>query len=68
MRKVVAINVVASHRPNADRLERRTLMPKEKKKGERMSFLVATMSLPAVYRSNDDARTTTAGTPHAPIF
>ena len=30
-----------------------------------MSFLVATTSLPAVYRPNDDARTTTAGTPHA---
>ena len=30
-----------------------------------MAFLVATMSLPAVYRPNDDARTTTAGMPHA---
>ena len=35
---------------------------KEKK---RMAFLVATTSLQAIYRSNDDARTTTAGTPHA---
>ena len=30
-----------------------------------MAFLVATASLPAVYRPNDDARTTPAGTPHA---
>ena len=36
---------------------------KEKKK--RMTFLVATTSLPAVYRPNGYARTTTAGTPHA---
>ena len=38
----------------------------EKRKEKRMmAFLVATTSLPAVYRPNDDARTTTAGTPHA---
>ena len=41
----------------------------EEKKKERkekiMMFLVATTSLPAVYRPNDDAQTTTAGTPHA---
>ena len=30
-----------------------------------MAFLVATTSLPAVYRSNGYARATTAGTPHA---
>ena len=30
-----------------------------------MEFLVATTSLPAVYRPNGYARTTTAGTPHA---
>ena len=36
---------------------------KEKKK--RMPFLVATTSLPAVYRPNSYARTTTAGMPHA---
>ena len=30
-----------------------------------MTFLVATSSLPAVYRPNGYARTTTAGTPHA---
>ena len=30
-----------------------------------MAFLVATMSLPAVYCLNGYARTTTAGTPHA---
>ena len=36
---------------------------KEKKK--RMPFLVATTSLPAVYRPNGYARTTTAGMPHA---
>ena len=39
---------------------------KEKKKEKkRMAFLVATMSLPVVYRPNGYARTTTAGTPHA---
>ena len=37
----------------------------EKREEKKMGFLVATMSLPAVYRLNDDARTTTAGTPHA---
>ena len=36
----------------------------EKKKKKRMTFLVATTSLPAVYRPNGYARTTTAGTPH----
>ena len=30
-----------------------------------MAFLVATTSLPAVYRPNNDARMTTTGTPHA---
>ena len=30
-----------------------------------MAFLVATTSLPAVYRPNGYARTMTAGTPHA---
>ena len=30
-----------------------------------MAFLVATTSLPAVYRPNGYAQTTTAGTPHA---
>ena len=39
---------------------------KEKKKEEkRMAFLGATTSLPAVYRPNGYARTTTAGTLHA---
>ena len=38
---------------------------KKKKEKKRMPFLVATMSLPAVYRPNGCARTTTAGTPHA---
>ena len=38
---------------------------KRKKKKKRMAFLVATTSLPAVYRPNGYARTTTAGTPHA---
>ena len=41
----------------------------EKKRKEeekkRMTFLVATTSLPAVYRPNGYARTKTAGTPHA---
>ena len=36
----------------------------EKKEKKRMLFLVATTSLPAVYQPNDNARTTTAGTPH----
>ena len=44
--------------------EKRKKRKKEKRK-KRMAFLVATTSLPAVYRPNDDARTTTAGTPHA---
>ena len=38
---------------------------KKKRKMKIMAFLVATLSLPAVYRPNDDARMTTAGTPHA---
>ena len=37
----------------------------KKKEKKRMAFLVATTSLPAVYRPNGYARTTTAGTPHA---
>ena len=38
---------------------------KKKKEKKRMAFLVATTSLPAVYRSNGYAQTTTAGTPQA---
>ena len=38
---------------------------KKEKRKKRMAFLVATTSLPAVYRPNGYARTTTAGTPHA---
>ena len=38
---------------------------KKKRKEKRMAFLVATLSLPAVYRPNGYAQTTTAGTPHA---
>ena len=38
---------------------------KKKEKKKRMTFLVATTSLPAVYRPNGYARTTTAATPHA---
>ena len=38
---------------------------RKKKRKKRMEFLVATMSLPAVYRPNGYARTTTTGTPHA---
>ena len=38
---------------------------KKQKEKKRMAFLVATSSLPAVYRPNGYARTTTAGTPHA---
>ena len=37
---------------------------KRKRKEKRMAFLVATTSLPAVYRPNGYAQTTTAGTPH----
>ena len=37
----------------------------KKKEKKRMAFLVATTSLPAVYRPNGYARTTTAGTRHA---
>ena len=44
-----------------DREEKR----KKEKRKKRMAFLVATTSLPAVYRPNGQARTTTAGTPHA---
>ena len=38
---------------------------KKREKKKRMAFLVATTSLPAVYRPNGYARTTTAATPHA---
>ena len=38
---------------------------KEKRKKKRVAFLVATTSLPAVYRLNGYAQTTTAGPPHA---
>ena len=38
---------------------------KKEKKIEMNGFLVATTSLPAVYRPNGYARTTTAGTRHA---
>ena len=37
----------------------------KKREKKRMAFLVATTSLPAVYRPNNYAQTTTAGTPHA---
>ena len=45
--------------------EKRKKKRKKRKKEKRMAFLVATTSSPAVYRPNDNARTTTAGTPHA---
>ena len=38
---------------------------KKRKEKKRMAFLMATTSLPAVYRPDGYARTTTAGTPHA---
>ena len=38
---------------------------KKKKEKKTMAFLVATTSLPAVYRPNGYARTMTAGMPHA---
>ena len=46
---------------NVDDGEEKKKKRKEKKK-KIMAFLVATTSLPAVYRPNDDARTMTAGT------
>ena len=45
--------------------EKKKKKKKKKKRKKRMAFLVATTSLPAVYRANGYARTTTAGTPHA---
>ena len=45
--------------------EKRKEKNKKKRKEKRMAFLVATTSLPAVYRPNGYARTTTAGKPHA---
>ena len=56
---IVATNVVASQPPE----HRRTGTPHAHAKI--MAFLVATTSLPAIYRPNGYARTTTAGTPHA---
>ena len=38
---------------------------RKKREKKRMAFLVATTSLPAVYRPNGYARRATAGTPHA---
>ena len=45
--------------------KKRKKKEKRRKKKKRMAFLVATTSLPAVYRPNGYAQTTTAGTPHA---
>ena len=56
---IVTTNVFASQPPE----RRPTGTPHARAK--RMAFLVATTSLPAVYRPNCYARTTTAGTPHA---
>ena len=56
---IVATNVVASRPPE----RRRTGTPYAHAKI--MAFLVATTSLPAVYRPNDAAQMTTAGMPHA---
>ena len=47
-------------RPNDDRWNAARSCQKK-----RMAVLVATTSLPAVYRPNGYARTTTTGTPHA---
>ena len=47
------------------RREKKRKEKRKEKKKKRMAFLVATTSLPAVYRPNGYARTTTAGTPHA---
>ena len=44
--------------------KRKKKKKEKKRKKKRMAFLVATTSLPAVYRPNGYARTTTAGTPH----
>ena len=38
---------------------------RKKRKEKRIAFLVATTSLPAVYRPNGYTRTTIAGMPHA---
>ena len=45
--------------------EKRKEKKRKEKREKRMAFLVATTSLPAVYRPNGYDRTTTAGTPHA---
>ena len=45
--------------------KRKRKKKRKKRKKKRMAFLVATTSLPAVYRPNGYARTTIAGTPHA---
>ena len=45
--------------------EKKKKKKKKEKKEKKMAFLVATTSLPAVYRPNSYARTTTAGTLHA---
>ena len=46
--------------------EKKRKKEKEKKREKkRMAFLVATTSLPAVYRPNGYTRTKTAGTSHA---
>ena len=47
------------------KLQKRQKRKKKEKRKKRIAFLVATTSLPAVYRPNGYARTTTAGTPHA---
>ena len=38
---------------------------RKEKRQDKNGVLVATTSLPAVYRPNNDAQTKTAGTPHA---
>ena len=45
--------------------EKKKKEKERKRKEKRMVFLVATTSLPAVYRPNSYAQTTTAGTSHA---
>ena len=45
--------------------EKKEKKKEKREKKKRMAFLVATTSLPAVYRLNGYTRMTTAGTPHA---
>ena len=62
---IVATNVVASRPANADWLERRTLVAKEKNKKQRKSFIVATNIIAS---QPPERRTTGTPTTHANCF